>query len=150
MDSNSNGGLILVALIAAVVIFGNGPATPTPGPGPNAVVVSEAMRKHVTGLQSVMATAQPGPKGLIAKGFADLAEVLELNPGVISTTDQLSRITRDTSSILSRAASLKGTVPGFSAAVEQSLTSAFGTDTMSVKHSDAVDFIRSLAWACGG
>lgn len=147
--SNNNGGLILVVLIA-LVIFGNGPATPTPGPGPSPSPVSEAMQKHVSGVRSVVASAQPGPRSLLSKGFSELADVLSVNPGVITTTDTLAKVLRDESVFLMKAASLQGTVPGWDKAVNDSLDSAFGADTTAVDQAKAVEFIRALAWAAGG
>lgn len=149
MNNNNGGGVVIVILIALFLFQGGGQPAPVPGPGPTPVV-SEAMQKHVSSLRDRMSSADSSVRLTISKGFSDLADVLDANPGRINTSQQMTLVCRDMATILSRSAGLKGKVDGFSAAVESSIGSVFGADTVVVEQAKAIEFIRALAWACGG
>jgi hypothetical protein len=138
--------LIIAVLIGLVVFFAQ-PSAPSPGPSPDGP--SAKMREHVEPVRAKLSSADWAAKRLVSSGLRDLSTVLDRNPGVITNTNELVRVIRDTLAILSKSAELRGKIPGLSEAVEKSFASAFGADTAPVEQSVAVDYIRALSWACG-
>jgi hypothetical protein len=146
---SDNGGWVILLIALALVFGGGNMPAPAPGPTPS-VVVSPEMQRHVEPLRGKMAASDSQTRKLLADGFRDLAEVLAINPGRIKTTSELSGVASSMAQVLSNSAALRGKVPGFSAAVEDSFRSVFGTDTGAVEQAKAIEFLQALAWACGG
>lgn len=141
---------LMVALCVGVGLIVAGSQSPSPQPPSPAPTVPGVPSLEMQGIVAAVkqtAAVNPAAAKVIGGAFRDLATVLP-HAG-LKTNGDLARIIERFEKIYGPTTTLKGGLPGFSAAANGALKQSLGDDDVALNQARAVETLQAIAWALG-
>jgi hypothetical protein len=153
MNRNRNPALALaLALCAFVAVRAAAPGSTAPADNPPTPAPTAELQQRVAPIQTILAD-HPEDAGRLAAFYRQLADVVQRDTNVITTTSALRSGHIRAGKLMFQQTGIAGKHPGLAEAIDQVLLQTLGPNNAPLDpagRQQAVAALQAISWACDG